>query len=156
MWIFYFLPTRWAKNNGWIGLTVELAVDDAESADLLSSVVGGAHQRAAFNPLKADFGAVALELSEFFQGVIAVNGQVFLAGLEVLANGEDVDAPTALIAHDRLDFVERFTQADHDPGLGQHVGVQFFSVAERGSSPFVMVLRLDEFKEARDSLNVMV
>ena len=40
------------------------------------------------------------DLGKLFQGVVAGDGQVFLAGLQILAHREDIHAPAVLVAHD--------------------------------------------------------
>ena len=50
----------------------------------------------------------------------------------------------------------RLAQADHDPGLGEHVRVEGFGLAEDGLRPLVVVLRLDELEQPRHGLDVVV
>src|SRR5438046_207346 len=73
---------------------IELAVDGREGAHLPVGVVRRADQGSALDP--GEFQVllgVALELGEFVQGVVAVDGQVLARRLEILPDGEDVDAP---------------------------------------------------------------
>ncbi|MBV6466871.1 MAG: hypothetical protein PGMFKBFP_02198 [Anaerolineales bacterium] len=81
---------------------------------------------------------------------------MLLARLEVLADGQNVHAPTALVAHHGFDLVHRLAETDHDARLGQRLGVETFRVRERRRGPFVVVLRLDGFEQARHRLHVVV
>ncbi len=81
---------------------------------------------------------------------------MLLARLQILADGEDVHAPTALVAHHGFDLVHLFAEAHHDAGLGQHVGVEFLGVRESRRRPIVIVLRLDLLEQSRHGLHVVV
>ena len=135
---------------------VQFAVHNAQGAYLLRRVVGGAHQGAALHPTEADFHPEIVQFLKFFGGVVARNRQVLLAGLQILADGQDVHPPGAQIAHHFFHFVHRFAQPDHDTRLGEHFGVQAFGVGEGGPRPGVVILRLDGFEKARDGLHVVV
>ena len=53
---------------------------------------------------------------------------MFLAGLQVLSDGQYIYSPAALIAHYTLDFINGFTEADHDPGFSKHFRIELFGV----------------------------
>ena len=139
-----------------LGLPVQFFMYLAEGAHLFGGVVGGAHQRATLHPLEADLQAEFLDLGELLGSVIALNGQVLFAGLKVLADGEDVHLPAALVAHHRFDLRHGLAKTDHDTGLGEHFGCQLLGVGQRGSRPFVAVLGLDLLEEARYGFHVVV
>src|SRR5690606_28818743 len=94
----------WTGSGRWL-CSIQLAMDGAQRPHLLCGVVGRAHQRPALHPLEAELHTEFLQLCELFQSVVAVHRQVLLAWLEILADGEDVHAPTALVAHHGLDFI---------------------------------------------------
>src|SRR3972149_1733031 len=81
-----------------LGPGVKLAVDGAQRAHLLVGVIGRADEGSALNPAEADFHSVSLQLGELVGGVVAFDRQVFSGGLQVLADGQDIDAPRAQIA----------------------------------------------------------
>ena len=119
-------------------------------------MVRGAHQRAALDPFEANPQAVLLDLGKLLRRVVAGDGQVFLARLQILAHRQDIHAPVALVAHHLLDLFQRFAQADHDAALDQHLRVKPPGIAECGRRPLVAVLRLDGLEQARHRLDVVV
>ena len=47
-----------------------------------------------------------------------------LAGrLQILADGEEIDVGRAQVVHHLQDLVPLLAEPDHDPGLGEHRGV---------------------------------
>ena len=61
--------------------------------------------------------------------VVAVNRQVFAARLQVLSDGQNVQAESCQVAHYFLDFVHRLAQARHNPRFGQHIGIHLFGIS---------------------------
>ena len=79
-----------------------------QGAHLLRGVIRRPHQRIRLDPLEADLFAVVAQFGEFFHGVITIHRHVLLAGLQILTDGQNVHAPTALVTHHGFDLVHGF------------------------------------------------
>jgi hypothetical protein len=121
---------------------------------LFVGVVAGADHGAAFDDADPEGEAELFPVGEFVGVGPAGDGPVLGGGLEVLADGEDVDAVGGDVAEGLLDFVGFFAEAEHDAGLGGEIAG--FGVAEDGAGAVVAGLDADGFLEAFDGLEVVV
>jgi hypothetical protein len=62
---------------------------------------------------------VIFEIDELVGVHVAGDLEVLLAGLEVLAEGEDGEAEIAELIDDVLDLGDLFAEAEHEAGLGE-------------------------------------
>src|SRR3989304_7563606 len=85
------------------GRGVELAVDRAQGAHLLLGVIGGADQRPTLHPGKANFHTKSLPLRKLLRRIVALDGQVFPGGLEVLPDRQNIHSPRTKISHNCSD-----------------------------------------------------
>ena len=81
---------------------------------LLFGMVGTADQRAGFDVAEAHGKAFLFELAEFVGMVEACDRQMDFRGLKILADGHDVAADGAEIAHDVAGLVDGFSHADDE------------------------------------------
>ena len=88
--------------------------------------------------------------------VVTLDGQMLLAGLQVLANGQNVHADPGQIAHHFDDFLEGLPQSKHDAALGQHQRIEPLGIGQCRQRPFIAILRLHLLKQARHRLNVVI
>src|SRR3954447_18096223 len=87
---------------------------------LLVGAVARADERAGEDRAEAERLALLAEPAELVGMHPAVDLRVLRARLEVLADGDDVDAVGAEVAHRLDDLVVRLAEADDDPALRQH------------------------------------
>lgn len=81
---------------------------------------------------------------------------MFLAGLQILADRQNIDLKIRQIAHYLNHFFKRLPQPDHNAALGQHEGIHPFGVAERLHRPFVFVLRLNFAEQPRHGFDIVI
>ena len=123
---------------------------------LLVGVVAGAHHGAAGGVVKAHLVGFFFKLLEHFGGYVAQHRQVAVGGLQVLADGEHFDVVRAHVAQDFAHFVVGFAQADHNAGLGGHMGHHFFVAAQKFERVFVVSARACHFVQARVGFEIVV
>jgi len=88
--------------------------------------------------------------------IVAVDGDVLAAGLEILPNCKNVNTPTVHVPDNVVDLVEIFTEADHQARFGESVWVELPGVGESLFRPEIVALGLDIAEEARDGLDIVV
>src|SRR6266511_4557118 len=93
---------------------------------LLVGAVARPHERLRKDRAEAEHFALLPEPAELVRVHPALDRRVLRRRLEVLADGDDVDAVLAQVAHRLDDLVVRLPQADDDPGLRQHRVVREF------------------------------
>jgi hypothetical protein len=84
---------------------------------LLVGVIRRAHQRTDRGVPEAQRVRLALEHRERVRVHIAQHRQMAWRGLQVLADGQHLDAVRAHVAHDSEDLVVGFAKADHQARL---------------------------------------
>src|SRR3954447_143172 len=87
---------------------------------LLVGAVARADERAGEDRAEAERLALLAEPAELVGMHPAVDPRVLRARLQVLADGDDVDAVRAQVAHRLDDLVVRLAEPDDDSGLRQH------------------------------------
>ena len=119
-------------------------------------MVAGAHHGADGGVGEAHGVGFVLELFEHFGGNVTQYGQVAVAGLQVLANGNHFDVVGTHITHDFAHFVVGFTQANHDAGFGGDVRHHFFVAAQQFERMLVVGAGAGLFVEARVGFQIVV
>ena len=56
---------------------------------------------------------------------------VFARGLEILADGQEVDVGGTKVVHQLQHFAALFAEAHHDPGLGEDLCVEFLHALQQ-------------------------
>src|SRR5690606_32457429 len=84
-------------------------------------VVRRAHQRPRRDVGEAQRQAEGLEVLVLVRRPVAHHRVVVRAGLQVLADGDHVHVVRAQVAQGLFDLFALLAQAEHDPGLGDHV-----------------------------------
>jgi acyl-lipid omega-6 desaturase (Delta-12 desaturase) len=169
VWLFYvqhnFDGTYWVRREQWDYLdaalkgssSVQLAVHDAQRPHLIGGVVRRAHQRPALHPLEADPQPVGFpELGELFRGVVALDRQVLLAGLQILADRQDIHAPLRWSRITALTSSIVSPSPSMIPDLVSTSGSSCLALVRVAGGPFVAVLRLHLLEQARHGLDVVV
>ena len=67
---------------------------------------------------------IKAHIERIVRGYEAYDGVVFACGLQILADGHEVDVRRAQIVHQLQHFAPLFAEANHDSGLGEDVCVQ--------------------------------
>ena len=98
-------------------------------------------------------GLVALELVRRHE---AINRRVLAGGLEILADGDEVDVGRAHVVHHLHHLLARFTQPHHDAGLGEHGGAQFLHPLQQAQRMEVARTRPDLEIEAGHCFEIVV
>ena len=62
---------------------------------------------------------------------------MFARRLQILADGEEIDAGGAQIVHDLHDLVAAFAEADHQAGFGEALRIQFLGAFEQAQAGIV-------------------
>src|SRR5690606_4946747 len=98
----------------------------AQRGEILAGVVGRAGERARGNQQETlGLGDCGVGF-EFLGRHVFFDLVVLAGGLQVLADGEEIDVRHAQIVHQLEHFVARFAKAHHDAGLGEHLRVELF------------------------------
>jgi len=85
---------------------------------LVGSVVAGTHERAGFDVVEPHRQGFLFELLELLRRNVALDRQVLTGRTQVLAQGQNVDAGRAQLAHDSADFVRGLAKPEHEAALG--------------------------------------
>src|SRR5438270_4570179 len=89
--------------------------------------------------------------------VVAVDGHMLGRGLEILADGEDINAHGSQIAHGLENLLARLAQPYHDAGLGQTVRQQSLDDVEHVERKAIPgSARADAPEDALDRFEVVV
>src|SRR5215212_3296905 len=91
---------------------------------LLIGSVARAHERTGEDRAEAERLALLAQPAELVGMNPAVDGGVLRAGLQVLADRDDVDAVGAEVAHRLDDLLVGLAETDDEPGLRQHAVVR--------------------------------
>lgn len=126
----------------------------AEVGTLFFGVVGGADKWTGFDYVVANFQAVFFPILEFFRGDPAVYRRVFCCRLEILAQGENVDASISKVLKGFAELVRLFANAQHQAGFGGESS--FGSMAEDFEGLFVSGGFANGFLEAFDGFQVVI
>ncbi len=122
---------------------------------LFFGVIAGADEGAGFDDGEFQFfEAVAFVGGELVGVDPAVDGEVLLGGLEVLADGEDIDIVGAKVAEGLEEFFVGFADADHEAGFGDEV--LGLGTLEEFEGAFVFGLGADFSVLRRDGFGVVV
>ena len=78
------------------------------------------------------------------------------ARLQVLADGEEVDAGRAHVVHDLHHLLARFTEADHDPRLGENLAVDLLGALQQPQRMEIARTRTDRQVEPRHGFEVVI
>src|SRR4051812_7848126 len=98
------------------------AVLDPPLDEELARLVARAHQRAGGDEAEAEAQAFPLQIRERLGPDELDDGKMLLRGTQVLAEGEDVAADPAQVAHRLHHLVAGLAEAEHDAALGPHAG----------------------------------
>ncbi len=105
---------------------------------------------------EAELHGHVLELVELCGRHVALHRQVVAARLQVLAQGQHVDAVLAQVL-EHLDYLFiGFAQTHHDAGLGRHMGVHLLDAAQQLQRPLVVGTRAGDPVHARGGFQVVI
>ncbi len=119
-------------------------------------MVGGTHEGTAGGVAEAEIHGHILEFVELCGRHITLHRQVVAARLQVLAQGQHVDAVLAQVLEYLHDLFVGFAQTHHDAGLGRHVGVHLLDAAQQLQRPLVVGTRPGDPVHARGGFQVVV
>ena len=102
---------------------------------LFVGVITGTDQRTAFDDAKAEGEADLLPVLELLRPHPAGKWPMLRTGLQVLANGEDVDFVAGEVAHRLLDLRLLLPEAEHEAGLRRETAA--LRVAQHGAAAVV-------------------
>lgn len=123
----------------------------------VSGVVAASDEGAAGDFLESHFSGELAEFVEFFGGDVANDREVFVAGLQVLAEGEVVDAVFAEVGEGIEEFLTLFPESEHEAAFGFHRRVEFLDVSHHPEGPAVVTFRAaDSAVEPWDGFHVVV
>ena len=77
-------------------------------------------------------------------------------GLEILADGQEIDVGRAHVVHHLQDLALLLAEAHHDPGLGEQGRVQLLDLLQQAQGVEVAGTRADGAVEARHGLEIVV
>src|SRR5437764_15101644 len=97
------------------------------SIGLLMGMIRTAHKGAGLDVAKTHLLAFGLQSSKFFEGNIALNGQVVKRWAEILPNGQDVDLVFSHIMHHFDNFIPRLAKAQHETRFCRGGRIHLFS-----------------------------
>ena len=89
-------------------------------------VIGAAHERAGLDMAKTHLVCVRLKLLKLVRRDVALDFELAVGRLQVLSDRHDVDITFTQVAERRHDLVLRFTDAEHETLLGEHVAAHLF------------------------------
>ncbi|MNQ93149.1 hypothetical protein D3C85_1085990 [compost metagenome] len=119
-------------------------------------MVGGAHEGAAGGVGEAQPHGDVFELVELCGRHVALHRQVVAARLQILAQGQHVDAVLAQVLEHLDDLLVGLAKAHHDTGLGRHMGVHLLDAAQQLQGPLVVGTRAGNPVHARGGFQVVV
>ena len=97
-----------------------------------------------------------LKLRELFRRPEAVDRVVFRRGLQILPNGQEIDARRAQVIHHLPHIVQRFAQPDHQAGFGENLGTGAFGVIQKTQRGVVARAGTDRRIKMRHRFEVVV
>ncbi len=121
---------------------------------LFVGVIAGADHGATFDDTETDAQAELFPVGKFIRMHPAINRQVLLGGLEILADRYDVGIVGHDVAEGLLDLMLFFAEAEHDAGLGREAAA--LGVLEHGAAAFVTGLHTHGFLQAFDGFEIVI
>ncbi|ODR96369.1 hypothetical protein AUC69_14435 [Methyloceanibacter superfactus] len=127
-----------------------------EHREVLGGVIGGPGQRTGGDEEEAFLFAQALIVAELVRGDEAVDGRMLAGRLEILADGEEIDAGGSEIVHQRRDLVRRLAQTHHDAGLGEDARIAPLGVLQQRQRMGIVGSRPDAPVKRRHRLHIVI
>jgi hypothetical protein len=118
--------------------------------------VAGADEGAGEDGFEAERKAVVLPSFVSIGRDVFRDASIAASGLEILADGDDVNVGAAEIAEKGVDLVFGFTEANHEAGFGERGGTVALREGEHVEGLLVEGLGADGTVEAGDGLHVVI